>query len=71
MADPRELTEAEKWSRPMWIADDDRRTVKFRIECQHGYPDAPHSCVANATVKLGRWKLCRTHARIALEGRGG
>jgi hypothetical protein len=61
----RPLTEDEKWAPPQYnrilgVA------IRVRVICQ-----APPTgrCVAGATVKFGRRKLCRTHLRMALKER--
>ena len=56
---PRELTEEEKWTRP--FTDSFHGTIRVRITCEHGWPTR-YCCARNATVKVGRRKVCRQHA---------
>ena len=61
----RPLTWDEKWGPPRFLRDYGE-TARFRVVCE-----APPTgrCVAGATVLRGRKKLCRTHDRMAGEGR--
>jgi hypothetical protein len=57
----RELTEPEKWG-PSGFSQELGETIKRRIRCQWL---GGNYCVAGATMKAGRQKLCRTHTRKA------
>jgi hypothetical protein len=61
----RELTEDEQWGRSHY-----NRTIGETIKCRARCEAPPQGrCISGATVMRGKRKLCRTHARIADEGR--
>jgi hypothetical protein len=61
----RPLTWDEKWSKP-FFAHLYGETMRRRVTCE---AQPTGRCVAGATVLRGRRRLCRTHNRMAEEGR--